>query len=303
MHDLDPTFERFTYRPSWPGRRRHRPRRCAGTAEHVHLQAAAHRRRGRLPPGRHVPVHRPDDASPGSGSPSRTPRSRTGACGPRPAAIAASLRKLFKRAGDSDDDGTVFEELDPTPLPVAVRRAGAARGAGRHDGRAARPAPPLERRQPLADAAATRTRCTASRPRPTIPSGTGCDARRTCRCGRWPEVAGWPHEHPRRCPKVLLHDHLDGGLRPATVVELAERVRLHEAADDRRRRARRVVQPRRQAQRPRALPRDVRPHRRRHAAPRRHRAGRLRVRRRTSPPTASCTPRCAWRPSCAPSRA
>src|SRR5689334_12747354 len=27
-----------------------------------------------------------------------------------------------------------------------------------------------------------------------------------------------------RAPKVLLHDHLDGGLRPATVVELAETV-------------------------------------------------------------------------------
>src|SRR5258708_32004281 len=26
----------------------------------------------------------------------------------------------------------------------------------------------------------------------------------------------------RRVPKVLLHDHLDGGLRPATIVELAE---------------------------------------------------------------------------------
>ena len=25
----------------------------------------------------------------------------------------------------------------------------------------------------------------------------------------------------RRVPKVLLHDHLDGGLRPATIVELA----------------------------------------------------------------------------------
>ena len=28
----------------------------------------------------------------------------------------------------------------------------------------------------------------------------------------------------RRAPKVLLHDHLDGGVRPASVVELAERV-------------------------------------------------------------------------------
>ena len=26
----------------------------------------------------------------------------------------------------------------------------------------------------------------------------------------------------RRAPKVVLHDHLDGGLRPATVIELAD---------------------------------------------------------------------------------
>ena len=25
----------------------------------------------------------------------------------------------------------------------------------------------------------------------------------------------------RRAPKVLLHDHLDGGLRPGTIIELA----------------------------------------------------------------------------------
>jgi len=30
-------------------------------------------------------------------------------------------------------------------------------------------------------------------------------------------------EDVRRLPKVLLHDHLDGGLRPATIVELADR--------------------------------------------------------------------------------
>ena len=29
-------------------------------------------------------------------------------------------------------------------------------------------------------------------------------------------------ESIRRAPKALLHDHLDGGLRPATVVELAD---------------------------------------------------------------------------------
>jgi adenosine deaminase len=29
-------------------------------------------------------------------------------------------------------------------------------------------------------------------------------------------------ENARRAPKVLLHDHLDGGLRPQTVLELAD---------------------------------------------------------------------------------
>ena len=28
----------------------------------------------------------------------------------------------------------------------------------------------------------------------------------------------------RRLPKVLLHDHLDGGLRVATILELADRI-------------------------------------------------------------------------------
>ncbi len=41
-------------------RRRHRHGRCPCPAVDVHLQAAPHRRRGRLPPGRHVPLHRPD---------------------------------------------------------------------------------------------------------------------------------------------------------------------------------------------------------------------------------------------------
>ena len=31
-------------------------------------------------------------------------------------------------------------------------------------------------------------------------------------------------EEIRRAPKVLLHDHLDGGLRPQTVLELADQV-------------------------------------------------------------------------------
>jgi adenosine deaminase len=35
-------------------------------------------------------------------------------------------------------------------------------------------------------------------------------------------------EVARRAPKVLLHDHLDGGLRPATVIELAAEAGYHE---------------------------------------------------------------------------
>jgi adenosine deaminase len=39
-------------------------------------------------------------------------------------------------------------------------------------------------------------------------------------------------EEIRRAPKVLLHDHLDGGLRPETVLELAEEVGHPVPADD-----------------------------------------------------------------------
>ena len=31
-------------------------------------------------------------------------------------------------------------------------------------------------------------------------------------------------EEIRAAPKVLLHDHLDGGLRPGTIVELADAI-------------------------------------------------------------------------------
>ena len=46
------------------------------------------------------------------------------------------------------------------------------------------------------------------------PSGTVPHARR----------GGAPSELVERAPKVLLHDHLDGGLRPATILEIAQEV-------------------------------------------------------------------------------
>ena len=36
----------------------------------------------------------------------------------------------------------------------------------------------------------------------------------------------------RALPKVSLHDHLDGGLRPATVLELADGIGLELPAND-----------------------------------------------------------------------
>src|SRR6476646_8322079 len=39
-----------------------------------------------------------------------------------------------------------------------------------------------------------------------------------------PELIPLPEDLVRQAPKVLLHDHLDGGLRPATIAELAAEI-------------------------------------------------------------------------------
>ena len=36
----------------------------------------------------------------------------------------------------------------------------------------------------------------------------------------------------KRAPKVLLHDHLDGGLRPATILEIAKEIGYSLPTDD-----------------------------------------------------------------------
>ena len=99
-----------------------------------------------------------------------------------------------------------------------------------------------------------------------------------------------------RAPKVLLHDHLDGGLRPATIVELAAEIGHELPADD----AEALGALVRRGGRLRlagALPRDLRPHRRGDAERRRRSPGWPASAWRTWPPTASCTPRSATPPS------
>ena len=82
-------------------------------------------------------------------------------------------------------------------------------------------------------------------------------------------------ERARELPKVLLHDHLDGGLRvdhdPRT-----RRLDRMAAADDRPRRPPGVVHARRRDRRSAAVPGHVRPHARRDADRRVDRTDRLR---------------------------
>ena len=101
----------------------------------------------------------------------------------------------------------------------------------------------------------------------------------------------------RTAPKALLHDHLDGGLRPATIVELADAIGLHELPATDADELGRVVRRGGRLRLAGALPGDVRAHRRRHADRARRCTGSPASARRTWPRTAWSTPRCASRPS------
>ena len=64
-------------------------------------------------------------------------------------------------------------------------------------------------------------------------------------------------------PKVLLHDHLDGGLRPATLVDLAEQIGYAGAADHGGAGPGQLVRRVRILRLAGALPGDLHPHHRR----------------------------------------
>ena len=142
--------------------------------------------------------------SSGSGSPSRTPRSTTAACGPRRAGTAARCASASSAPAPTDDDGTRFVALDDDAAPDAARRPRCrsrrrparsscctaccptgATSTARHQ--------PPRLLAPLHRAGGRRTR-----------RGTGCSARplplRAPRqCGRWSRRGPASGGRPRRC--------------------------------------------------------------------------------------------------------
>ena len=111
-----------------------------------------------------------------------------------------------------------------------------------------------------------------------------------------------PLETIRRAPKVLLHDHLDGGLRPGTIVELAAATGYDGLpttdADELAAWIRRGADRKSLELYLETFAHTVGVH----ADARGDRPGRRGVRRGPRGPTASSTPRSAMRRSCRPSR-
>ncbi len=117
MHDLDPTFERFSYRPELAG-----VAADIGLADALALQSMYIFKQPLI--GGEVGCHQDSTflytepmTVTGFWFAIEDATLQNGCLWAKPGGHRTSLRKLFKRAGRSDADGTVFEELDPTPLP------------------------------------------------------------------------------------------------------------------------------------------------------------------------------------------
>ena len=117
MHDLDPVFEKFSYRPELAG-----VAADIGLADALALQSMYIFKQPLI--GGEVVCHQ--DATflytepmtvTGFWFAIEDATLQNGCLWAKPGGHRTSLRQLFKRAGDSDDAGSIFEVLDPAPLP------------------------------------------------------------------------------------------------------------------------------------------------------------------------------------------
>ncbi len=118
MHDLDPTFERFSYRPELA-----RVAADIGLADALALQSMYIFKQPLI--GGEVVCHQDSTflytdplTVTGFWFAIEDATMQNGCLWTKPGGHHTSLRKLFRRAGHSDSDGTVFEELDSAPLPL-----------------------------------------------------------------------------------------------------------------------------------------------------------------------------------------
>ena len=117
MHDLHPVFEKFSYRPELAG-----VAADIGLADALALQSMYIFKQPLI--GGEVGCHQDSTflytdpmTVTGFWFAIEDATLQNGCLWAKPGGHRTTLRKRFKRAGATDDDGTVFEELDPAPLP------------------------------------------------------------------------------------------------------------------------------------------------------------------------------------------
>lgn len=117
MHDLDPTFEKFSYRPELAGLAAD-----IGLAGALALQSMYIFKQPLI--GGEVGCHQDSTflytepmTVTGFWFAIEDATLQNGCLWAKPGGHRTTLRKVFKRAGDTDDDGTFFDVLDPAPLP------------------------------------------------------------------------------------------------------------------------------------------------------------------------------------------
>ncbi|MEA3184586.1 MAG: phytanoyl-CoA hydroxylase [Ilumatobacteraceae bacterium] len=117
MHDLDPAFEKFSYRPELAG-----VAADIGLADALALQSMYIFKQPLI--GGEVGCHQDSTflftdpmTVTGFWFAIEDATLQNGCLWAKPGGHRTALRKLFKRAGDTDADGTLFQVLDTTPLP------------------------------------------------------------------------------------------------------------------------------------------------------------------------------------------